>query len=268
MNWSNENVIEFLELLQGEPCIWNPKSTEHKNRNLNLDAWMRIKNNFSLPCSIQDLKRKRNSLLTQYRQYIKKIKDSTKIGNGADVYKPSWFAFDTMNNFLAALYDYHPTACIEDSTDEKDEELVHKSLSMESNMERPLSPEPIIIRPIAPHSNSSSESESYPIRKRRRVMQDILRIKEHNDDEYFPNKKVTVECDLYGQLLAQKLKPLNTNDRLVLMNEIDNLVFKYVMNIRKRNSETTIYVPPMNPTTVQPGPSTMNTQSPDVSKET
>lgn len=47
---------------------------------------------------------------------------------------------------------------------------------------------------------------------------------------------VNSECDLYGQLLAEKLKQLEENDRLMLMNEIDNLVFKYKMTIIKERT--------------------------------
>lgn len=107
-------MLEFIELLQGEPCIWNPKNKNHKNRNLVNDAWVRVKNSFSVPCSIEELKKKRNTLLTQYRDCLKKIKDSTKTGAGSEeVYKPSWFAFDAIHSYMGAVYDYRPTLCTE-----------------------------------------------------------------------------------------------------------------------------------------------------------
>lgn len=42
------------------------------------------------------------------------------------------------------------------------------------------------------------------------------------------------EYDLYGQLLAEKLKKMEEGDRLMVMNEIDNLVFKYAVKARSR----------------------------------
>nr|CAH7717753.1 unnamed protein product [Callosobruchus chinensis] len=35
--WSNERVLEFLELYQAEPHLWNPMIKKHKNRNAAAD---------------------------------------------------------------------------------------------------------------------------------------------------------------------------------------------------------------------------------------
>lgn len=114
MEWSNESVFEFIELMQGEPDIWDPKRKGHKNRNNISDAWNRIRQNFSMPCTIEELKRKRNTLLTQYRDCLKKIKDSTKTGSSAeDIYKPSWFAFDALHAFMGDVYEYRVTISTE-----------------------------------------------------------------------------------------------------------------------------------------------------------
>lgn len=109
MDWSNENVLDFVKLLQKEPYIWNFKNSDRTNRNLINDAWARIKNNFSVPLPVEELKKKRNTLLTQYRDYLKKIKDSTKRGSGTDeIYKPSWFAFDAIHSYMGAIYECRP----------------------------------------------------------------------------------------------------------------------------------------------------------------
>lgn len=79
MEWNNESVFEFIELVQGEPCIWNPKNRDHKNKNMITDAWVRINNIFSVPCSIEKLKKKRNTLLNSL--YVYHVKYTTlKIG--------------------------------------------------------------------------------------------------------------------------------------------------------------------------------------------
>lgn len=39
IEWSNERVLEFLDLYENEPVIWNTKHSEHKNRNVFNDAW-------------------------------------------------------------------------------------------------------------------------------------------------------------------------------------------------------------------------------------
>lgn len=97
-------------------------------------------------------------------------------------------------------------------------------------------------RSVSRESNSRSESEHYSAPKRQRGAQDLLIAKKQMDEAFSlikkrcnqkENEKETNECDLYGQLLAQKLKTLDCDDRLILMNEIDNIVFKYVLNARK-----------------------------------
>lgn len=126
--------------------------------------------------------------------------------------------------------------------------------SIESNLESSFSRESNIERPGSRESNS--ESDSFPISNRKRGMQDMLIAHEEVDplteERSIRRKteKAVNECDLYGQLLAQKLKPLDVDDRLVLMNEIDNLVFNYIMNVRKRSSSS-------RSVSDLPGPSTM-----------
>lgn len=94
--------------------------------------------------------------------------------------------------------------------------------SRESNSERPVTSTCRKRR----ESNTDPLLESFPILKLQRGTQFTI-----------PSENEAVrECDLYGQLLAQKLKQLDTDDRLVLMNNIDNLVFKYLTNIRRRNN--------------------------------
>lgn len=58
MEWTNELTLEFLELYENEPVIWNPKMKEHKNRNKVSDAWNNIKLLFSVDCPVADLKKK------------------------------------------------------------------------------------------------------------------------------------------------------------------------------------------------------------------
>ena len=106
MDWSNESVLEFIDLLRDWPCIWNHKSKESKNRNIVNAAWIKLSKNFSVPCSIEELKKKRNSLLTQYRDNLRKLKET--ILSGGEVYRPSWFAFDAMDSYMADLYNNRP----------------------------------------------------------------------------------------------------------------------------------------------------------------
>lgn len=84
MEWSNEKTLEFLSLFEKESLIWNSKDPLHKNRNLVIDAWKRIKDNLSEDIAIVELKKKKDSLMAAYRPLAQKVKSSTKTGSGRD----------------------------------------------------------------------------------------------------------------------------------------------------------------------------------------
>lgn len=90
-------------MYKSHSCIWNTKHKLHRNRDRVTDAWTDIQNNMGIPCTIPQLKKKKESLMSAYRAYKTKIKNSTAVIGGA-VYKPSWFAFATMDSFLASVY--------------------------------------------------------------------------------------------------------------------------------------------------------------------
>lgn len=50
-------------------------------------------------------KDKQHSLTASFRPLLSKVKSSMRTGSGADdVYKPNWFAFETMAKFLVSVY--------------------------------------------------------------------------------------------------------------------------------------------------------------------
>ncbi|XP_063534934.1 uncharacterized protein LOC134744916 [Cydia strobilella] len=255
MDWSTENIIEFLELLQTEPSIWNHRAKIHRNRTLVSEAWNRIQNNFSLSCPVQELKRKRNSLLTQYRDILRRIKESQQKasdGDGHELYKPSWFAFDVMNSYLSHLYespvtvkpeelvsyDEDPLSNDSDTYNEVDKSQIDVDIERINSNKRSVSWEPRILHTRRLSHDSTPSEQDYCITKKRRATQELrvlaLERELPNVNEKHHEQDKVKECDLYGQLLAEKLKPLEQNDRLQLMNEIDNLVFNYLMRMRKQ----------------------------------
>jgi hypothetical protein len=54
-DWSNELVLEFLELYQAEPTIYDPKHPAHQNKMKVNDAWMRIKRALSADVSVTEI---------------------------------------------------------------------------------------------------------------------------------------------------------------------------------------------------------------------
>lgn len=59
MEWSNDVVLEFLSIYEGDPVIWNPRDPNHINRNLVHDAWKRIEIRISVKFSVTELKKKK-----------------------------------------------------------------------------------------------------------------------------------------------------------------------------------------------------------------
>lgn len=111
--WTNERALEFLELYQSEPLLWNPMIRDHKNRNAVADAWERIRNNFTMSCTITELNKKRESLMSTYRLYRKKTQDSVRSSaSSSEIFQSSWFAYEFMDSFLAAVYNKSDTNII------------------------------------------------------------------------------------------------------------------------------------------------------------
>jgi len=70
MKWSNEQIVQFLELYEGEPSIWNPSDPNHKLRNHVHDAWGRISKNLSAgEYPISELKKKKIHLWGHSENY-------------------------------------------------------------------------------------------------------------------------------------------------------------------------------------------------------
>lgn len=103
MEWSNNLVLEFISLYENHAVLWDPKHRNHKNRNRLNDAWQEIVSDFSIQTTVEELRKKKESLMATYRTLSRKVRDSEKTGSGAkDIYKPSWFAYDAIDRFIRA----------------------------------------------------------------------------------------------------------------------------------------------------------------------
>ncbi|GBM23797.1 hypothetical protein AVEN_271150-1 [Araneus ventricosus] len=93
MEWNNELIMEFLDLYELEPVIWNPLHEHHKDRNHVYDAWKRVQSSLSIDFSLKVLKKKKENMMATYRKLAMKVRNSTRTGAGVyQVYKPEWFA--------------------------------------------------------------------------------------------------------------------------------------------------------------------------------
>ncbi|CAF4892110.1 unnamed protein product [Pieris macdunnoughi] len=133
-DWSAPTILTFLEAYQNEPCLWNSKDADHKNRQKVNDAWTRL--SIIMNKSVKELKNKKEILMVTFRRHLKKKKDSIRSGAGFDdVYTPVWFAYDLMESFLGPLYSCSNNVNSEENKDENYTEVIYLEDPIESQEE-------------------------------------------------------------------------------------------------------------------------------------
>ncbi|GBP75047.1 hypothetical protein EVAR_21812_1 [Eumeta japonica] len=93
---------KFLEFYRAETIIWNPKHKNHKDKT-RCQMWNRISNNMGIP--VDDLKKKKETLMTAFRTNLKRKKSMRSGAGFDDIYTPSWPFFDVMESFLKDVYE-------------------------------------------------------------------------------------------------------------------------------------------------------------------
>lgn len=101
MKWNTNNIIEFLNVYEQHPILWNIKDKEYSNVSTKVKDEMYesllIKLNekqLTLGMDVKQLKAKIKSIKDVYRQEINKVEKSKKSGCGSEeVYTPklAWF---------------------------------------------------------------------------------------------------------------------------------------------------------------------------------
>ncbi|XP_014361108.2 uncharacterized protein LOC106712941 [Papilio machaon] len=228
MAWTNNNVLEFLDLYRKEPVLWDPKNPAHKTRSDIAAAWNRIQNSFSLNCSVVDLKKKKESLMTSFRMHMNRKKK--RRGD----YQPTWFLFSHMESFLGGNYE-----C--DSTNQLQQENFNNPTNAPSHQQM------VTELNVGARSNTNESSNNvsrYSMTPLPQANVDKRPKKINNSNYVFVKKDLKEEAqdlkkdteardfdeyDLYGQLLAKKLRKLEEHQRDVAMHEIDNIMFRAKM---------------------------------------
>jgi len=95
MEWSNEKVLNLIELYRDRPVLWDCRLKEYKDRNKKMDAILEIAVSFGV--EKEEIERKIKNLVCHLSRELKKERDSKKSGAGSDqVYKSKWFCYDSM----------------------------------------------------------------------------------------------------------------------------------------------------------------------------
>ncbi|XP_073963024.1 uncharacterized protein [Choristoneura fumiferana] len=94
--YSHELLTEFIEAFRNNPCLWKIRSNDYKDKNLKLQAYnnlLEIIRKVERDATIENVKKKINSLRAGFRKEHKKVQDSKKTGSGTDqVYVPKlWY---------------------------------------------------------------------------------------------------------------------------------------------------------------------------------
>ncbi|XP_025424207.1 uncharacterized protein LOC112693382 isoform X2 [Sipha flava] len=237
-DWSNELTLKFLELYKNEPVVWDPTHSCHKDRKKNNDAWVRLSG--KLDCSVTDLKKKKDSIMATFRSHLRKKRASIKSG-ATDIYKPVWFAFEYMESFLAPVYKCHRTTLntrdtsfvtdgqshreeISSVYDEENQSVVtvdrpNTTKKITENTSSavlgqpnltPSRPKPTIQRHDSPPELQETGNQ---IKEAFKMLINVItkRTSDKEDDEY----------DLFGKMLAKKIRKLPEHEREVFMYEIE-----------------------------------------------
>lgn len=103
-DWSNEMTIRFMDLYQSHSILWDPKHGYYKDRVKVFKAWRVISKNMNIP--VDELKKKKNSIMATFRGHLRKKKASIKSGAGSDeIYTTKWYLYNQIENFLGNVND-------------------------------------------------------------------------------------------------------------------------------------------------------------------
>jgi len=102
----DQQLRDFISKYKDLKCLWNIQCKDYSNRDKKKDAYSELLVVYKLikpEASIDDVKKKINTLRSNFRKELKKIHDSKRSGAGADdIYQPSSWLFEELS-FLADL---------------------------------------------------------------------------------------------------------------------------------------------------------------------
>lgn len=209
--------------------VWDPSHVHHKNRNEVNDAWRRIQAEFGENISIPELKKKKESLMSSFRNCLYKVKQSIKSGAvGDELYKPSWFAY----NKIAGFFNLRDAARYKMNAENIDSVFVGED--PDSDAEDKSHNDDFVNLLSNPEQTSTALTPRLslePSTKRKKMSEDIMFDKMDKLYDMLNIKKPPLsmekdECDLFGELTAKRLQEMEQNQREYVMHEIENVMYK------------------------------------------
>lgn len=68
--WDEENTVKLIKAYEAQNVLWNPENRGFMHRNARYDAWKAMAN--VMQTSVEDVKRKMNSLIAVFRSQYRK----------------------------------------------------------------------------------------------------------------------------------------------------------------------------------------------------
>lgn len=100
--WKSETIIQFLELYEQVPCLWEVHSGMYKNKDARENGYLQIARLMNIEgFGSSDVKAKIRSIRNTYTLKLGKIEKSKKSGAGTDnLYRPKLPWFKTADRIL------------------------------------------------------------------------------------------------------------------------------------------------------------------------
>ncbi|KAG8231516.1 hypothetical protein J437_LFUL011554 [Ladona fulva] len=222
MEWNKENTIELIEVYKKYHILWDPKHRDHYNKFRKQDAWEEIAKQIGR--SVDDCKKKMDYLLTALRREKMKMKKSTGIGKVADeVYKSSWFAFDSMmflweKNKPKSPLNTLPKASIQEETAMEVTEGKETSVSLETSWNE--TSEVNSNMPTAAKCLVTSAPIGSSKRKKLKALKEQCL---HKAFKVLQNTSEKDDCYHFGNLVASKLRMYDEIARCGIEGDILNI---------------------------------------------
>ncbi|XP_047503412.1 uncharacterized protein LOC125048665 [Pieris napi] len=183
--WSNDKIMQLIELFQSKPLLWDCSIKQYKDRNKKNDAFEEISQVLNIPK--KDVETKIHVLRTQFTREKKKMSAKKTTGSGA-IEKCKWIYYEPLEFLLCGATTSGETDTMNKTVDENN--------ALESGMESEPSQSP---RPNATTSTSS--------RKRNKTDEsneilEVLKSAKKKMDE----REKKDPFDIYGEYIAAELR--------------------------------------------------------------
>ncbi|CAH1981452.1 unnamed protein product [Acanthoscelides obtectus] len=235
MKWNSNNIVEFLNIYQQYPVLWNIKDKDYCNTKLKDGIFQRLFNELNEKqliggMDVMQLKAKIKSIKDVYRQELHKIKRSMKSGCGTEeVHSPklAWFnEANYMEEVMATRSSKSNLDISENSSEEMPEESSEScresAQSDKDNCQegRLKNKSPTKMIPPAT-STKRAKRRAAPEKSPSEISEAINHL-----DKIAQNAAEEKPYDGFGKYVASELRQLPQRQAILLQQEIQNCIIQ------------------------------------------